>query len=284
MNIYEKIRSRMESVDSMAGVGLDPVVNRIPEIVWNEVGVGNYAAGIEVFCKHIIDATHDYVVDYKINSGFFMDHDSRIALEKVFLYLRDSYPDVVRVCDGKFGDVEHTAEHIASYVFDTLDADAVLLNPYMGYDAIKPFIERNDKAVVLCINTSNPSAGEIQDLELKGGVPIWRYVLEMAMTKWNQNNNIIPVVSATHLDNLVGLREIIGEIPLVLAGVGAQGGDLTQALSHVLNADGYGAMISSSRGIIYPEANEVEYWDAVGNKAHGLRESIRSAIRAIHAA
>lgn len=281
MLITEKINNRMRQVDSMAGVGIDPVFSKIPEFLRNEVPSRSNQATIELFCRRVIDATHDFVVDYKINSNFFMDTESRGALESTFAYLRDRYPDTVRICDGKFGDVEHTAGQIADYVFDVLDADAVLLNPYLGYDAIRPFTERADKAVVLCVNTSNPSAGDIQDLRTESGIPVWRHVLELAMTKWNLNNNIIPVVSATHIDNLIGLREIIGDVPVVLAGVGAQGGDLPSALKHVLRSDGYGAMISSSRGIIYPDSGD-DYWQSVGDKAMLLRDTIRQSTRQTH--
>jgi len=281
MNIIEKVQQRMRSVDSMAGVGIDPVRERIPQEIWQEVGGHSASAATELFCRRIIDATHDFVVDYKINSSFFMNSDARRALESTFAYLRDEHPEVVRICDGKFGDVEHTAEEIASYVYDILDADAVLINPYLGYDSVKPFVERKDKAVVLCINTSNPSAHDFQDMVTDNGTPLWRRVLEVAMTKWNVNHNIIPVVSATHIDNLKGIREIIGDTPVVLAGIGTQGGDLGLALPYVLDNSGYGAMISSSRGIIYPNASGKDYWQAVSDKAQTLRDSIRKAKKAI---
>lgn len=279
MNIIEKVQNRMQSVDSMAGVGLDPVISRIPENIWQEVGDRKSTAAIDLFCRRVIDATHEFVVDYKINSSFFMSGAARAALESTFLYLRDEHPEVVRICDGKFGDVEHTAGEIATYVFDTLDADAVLVNPYLGYDAVKPFVEHKDKAVVLCVNTSNPSAHDFQDMITDNGLPLWRRVLEEAMINWNTNHNIIPVVSATHIDNLRGIRDIIGDTPVVLAGVGTQGGDLSQALPYVLDNIGYGVMISSSRGIIYPELDGQDYWQAVASKAKGLRDTIRQAKR-----
>ncbi|MEI6690998.1 MAG: orotidine-5'-phosphate decarboxylase [bacterium] len=280
MNTINKVIERMRSIDSMAGVGIDPVISRIPSTIWREVGSKDVAAAIELFCKKVIDVTSSCVVDYKINSSFFMTSEGRKALENTFTYLRDNYPEVVRICDGKFGDVEHTASEIASYVFDVLDADAVLINPYLGYDAVRPFVERADKAVVLCINTSNPSAREIQDVVTKDGIPLWRHVLKLAMTKWNFNGNIIPVVSATHISNLVGIREIIGDMPVVLAGIGSQGGSLREALPHVLTPDGYGAMISSSRGIIYPETKPgQDYWETVADKANKLRDDIRNLKR-----
>ena len=203
----EKIRARWLEIDSMAGVGLDPDVNRIPNEVWDEVcsGKDNLADGLFLFNKLIIDATADYTVDFKVNSNFFQGELGRRALAATFRYFKSNYPNVLRVYDGKFADVGHTAEKIAEEVFGNLDADAVLLNPYMGFDAIEPFVKWKDKLTVLCVNTSNPSAQEIQDLLLADGDPLWKHILTEGMGAWNRNGNIIPVLSATHKENLEGV-------------------------------------------------------------------------------
>ncbi len=273
-NVIQKIKNRMIQVDSMAGVGIDPVLARLPRFILDHY---NEVEAIKEFGRKIIDYTHDLVIDYKVNANFFMTGQSRLALEFIFAYLKHNYPEVVRICDGKFADVGHTAKEMADYIFGRLDADAVLLNPYLGFDAVQPFIEYRNKVVVLCINTSNPSAVEIQDAKI-GEKHLWRYVFDIAMNKWNKNNNIIPVLSATHIDNLRGIRNIIDDLPIVLAGVGIQGGDLYSALRFVLDSDGYGAMISASRSIIYPEnadKNSDNYWLAVRGQAKKLRDYIR---------
>jgi len=278
MTIVEKIQKRFAAIDSMAGVGIDPVWDRLPHGLLNPDGTKLKAEVLFEFSRQVVDATSPHIVDCKVNSNFFMDHDGRQALEQLFSYMKEKHPGVVRICDGKFADVGHTADQLASYTLDTLEADAVLLNPYMGYDALAPFLERPDKAAVLCFNTSNPSATEVQDLQLENGQKLWRYIMEMAFAKWNKNGNIIPVVSATHPQNLVGIREVIGDTPVVLAGIGSQGGDVATTLGHVLDSQQFGAMISSSRGIIYPQVQEGEdYWSAVARSASGLKDDINTA-------
>lgn len=277
--IVDKIRQRWLSIDSMAGVGIDPDVERIPAEVWDEVGGrGNIADGIELFNQTIIDATAEYAVDFKVNSNFFQGELGRRALAGTFKYLRESHPEVVRVCDGKFGDVGHTADKIAEEIFGNLDADAVLLNPYMGFDAIEPFVKWKDKLVVLCVNTSNPSAEQVQDLRLSDGSPLWRRILDMSLTDWNYNQNIIPVLSATHLENLDGIREQIGDTPILLAGVGTQGGGLGESIPQTLDSHGHGLMISASRAILYAERMDAEsYADASERAVRNLRDSINLA-------
>lgn len=277
--MIEKIRDRWLSIDSMAGVGIDPDINKFPDEIWNEVGGrANIAEGMSLFCKKVIDATADYVVDFKVNSNFFQGELGRRALADTFDHLKTNHPDVLRVCDGKFGDVDHTAEKIADEIFGELDADAVLLNPYLGFDAIEPFAKWKDKLVILCVNTSNPSAQEVQGLTLADGNPLWRHILRESMTSWNDNGNIIPVLSATHKENLVGIREIIGDTPILLAGIGTQGGSLEESVPECLDSNGYGLMISASRAILYPKRKPGEtLQEASRRSVQGLRTSINLA-------
>jgi len=271
-----KIHNRWIETDSMAGVGIDPDVSKIPDEIWDEVG-GKDAIddGIFLFNKRIIDATAEHVVDFKVNSNFFQGELGRKALQSTFDYLKDSYPSVLRVCDGTFADVGHTAEKIADEIFGTLDADAVLLNPYMGRDAIEPFTKWNDKLVIMCVNTSNQSAAEIQNLTVQGR-PLWRKVLDLSLNEWNGNGNVIPVLSATHVDNLVNIRDTIQQTPVLLAGVGQQGGDIADALPHTLDNNGYGVMISASRSILYAERQTGESFErASARAALSLKKKIR---------
>lgn len=277
--IVDKIRQRWLDIDSMAGVGIDPDIDRIPREVWDEVGgTENIADGIELFNRKIIDATANYAVDFKVNSNFFQGELGRRALAGTFKYLKESHPEAVRVCDGKFGDVGHTADKIAEEIFGNLDADAVLLNPYMGFDAIEPFVKWKNKLVVLCVNTSNPSAEQIQNLRLADGTPLWRHILDVSLSEWNENQNIIPVLSATHVDNLDGIREQIDDTPILLAGVGSQGGSLEVSVPQTLDSKGYGLMISASRAILYPERSESESFVEASERAvRNLRDTINLA-------
>ena len=277
--VVDKIRARWVEIDSMAGVGIDPDVAKIPNEVWDEVGGRERVAqGMQRFVSRVIDATAEYAVDFKVNSNFFQGEEGRRALQFTFDYLKDHHPNVVRVCDGKFADVGHTADIIAAEIFDELDADAVLLNPYMGFDAIEPFVRRKDKLVILCVNTSNPSADEVQNLPLADGMPLWKKILELSLTDWNYNNNIIPVLSATHLDNLDNIREQIGDLPILLAGVGSQGGSIAESVPKTIDSEGYGLMISASRAILYPERQADESLEeAWARAARELREKINRA-------
>lgn len=275
----EKIRNRWVETDSMAGVGIDPDIDKLPLEIWEEIGPeGDAADAIFLFNKMVIDATVDHAVDFKVNSNFFQGELGRRALATTFAYLKEEYPAVLRVCDGKFADVGHTADKIAEEVFGELDADAVLLNPYMGFDAIRPFTDWKDKLSILCVNTSNPSASEVQDLPLAGGVPLWRHILELGLSDWNYNQNVVPVLSATHPSNLEGIRDEIGDAPVVLAGVGSQGGDLGVSVPHCLDDSGYGLMISASRAILYPEREPGEsLGDASRRAVVNLKQAINTA-------
>lgn len=277
-SIITKINQRFWDTNSMAGVGLDPVLSKLPLYDLDPQGKMDESQLIYTFCKRIIESTHNYTIDYKVNANFFQNWHARQAMEQVFTLLRTEYPQVIRICDGKFADVGHTAEILCEYIFDRLQADAVLLNPYLGYDALAPFLERPDKAVILCLNTSNPSANGVQNLALENGLVLWRHLLETAMTRWNHNHNIIPVVSATHPENLHNLRSLIGDTPIVLAGIGSQGGDLQQAVRQTLSSSGYGVMISSSRSILYPDLKPHEsHFAGVERSIQTLRNSINQA-------
>ena len=275
----EKIRNRWLEIDSMAGVGIDPDVNKIPSEIWDEVGGrSNLADGMLLFNQQVIDATAEYAVDFKVNSNFFQGELGRRALAGTFDYIKANHPKVLRVCDGKFADVGHTADKIAEEIFGELDADAVLLNPYMGLDAIEPFVKWKNKLVVLCINTSNPSAQEVQGLTLADGNPLWRHILRESMDSWNYNGNILPVLSATHKDNLLGVREVVGDTPILLAGIGTQGGSLEESVPICLDTNGYGLMISASRAILYPERSSGEtLQDTSRRSIQDLRMSINVA-------
>lgn len=265
---FKKIRIRWKEVNSMAGVGLDPDEQKIPDIIWSDVGgQENIAEGFYRFNTQIIDATAPHVTDYKINANFYHGSQRSQALERTFAYLKKNYPDILRICDGKFADVSNTAEKIAEAIFGKLDADAVLLNPYLGFDAIKPFTLWKNKAVILCINTSNPSADSIQGLPLDSGEPLWKHVLKVSMSEWNTYGNILPVLSATHPEHLVAIRDIVGNTPILLAGVGIQGGSLMKSVPLCLDSQGFGLLVSASRSILYAPPRPGEHFASASQRA-----------------
>lgn len=284
MHPFQKIYSRWLATDSMAGVGLDPDQLKILNLKkWGKNYDKDIAGLFFHFCKEIIDSTSAIAVDYKVNPSFFLGPEKSKALVEVFKYLRKTYPEIIRVCDGKFADVSNTAEKIAEYVFDELNADAVLLNPYLGNDALIPFTKREDKISLVCISTSNDSANDVQGLRMKSGLPLWRSLLKKVMNDWNINGNIVPVLSATRPTDLIGIREIIGEVPILLAGVGAQGGDLDRSVPPLLDKNGYGLLISSSRAIIYPTLDEGEsLGDAAFRELFKLKNMVNLAKTKAH--
>lgn len=276
--IINKIRRRWTSIGSMVGVGLDPQPHMFPPSIAEiskKMGVRKAIATIN---RTVLDICAPHIVDVKINANFYHGSYGGAALEDTFSYIRTHHPEIIRIYDTKFADVTHTSEQMAEYVFDKLDADAILLNPYLGEDAIKPFTSRSDKLAILCVSTSNSSASEIQEVKLENGEPLWKFILKKAMSEWQGHDNMIPVLSATHPDVLFGIREIVGDLPILLAGVGVQGGDISSALFHCLDSRGFGAMIGSSRSIMYPpHVKGVEYEELVKRAILNFKVTIENA-------
>lgn len=275
-NSYEKINDRSRKINSMVGVGLDTIASNIPEDFFGWERVDDIAERIFRFNEAVMAAVWSFVVDVKINSSFYMWSAERTALRSTFQLLRNKYPDIFTICDGKFGDVGHTSEEIGHYVFDELGADAIMVNPYMGSDSIDVFSRRKDKWVIVCVNTSNPTAGEVQELMLQNGLPLWKHILFESMNKWNTNWNIIPVLSSTHPANLVWIRNIVWDVPIVLAGAGLQGWNLSDSLPHCIRfSDKKWVMISSSRWIIHaPKKDDETYTEAMKRVVQKMREEV----------
>ena len=209
------------------------------------------------FDKKIIDATSDLVCAYKLNSAFYEAQGSTgwKELENTINYLKDKCPEVVVILDSKRADVENTNQAYAKAIFDNLGADATTVNPYLGGEALKIFIDRLDKGIIVLVKTSNPGAGEFQDLPIDGK-PLFEVVAEH-VRGWNTNGNLGVVVGATYPKELKMVREIIGDMPILVPGVGAQGGDLKATILAGKNSKGQGIIISSSRGIIFtPDPRE----------------------------
>jgi orotidine-5'-phosphate decarboxylase len=249
MNFIEKLEQCWSSSNSLLCVGLDPNWHKIPE------HLKGLPEPIFEFCKSIVDSTHDLVCAYKPQIAYFAALQAEDQLEKTLDYVRETYPHIPIILDSKRGDIGSTAEMYAVEAFDRYKADAVTVNPYMGQDSAQPFLDRADRGTVLLCRTSNAGAGDIQDLEVDGQ-PIYEKVARMISNDWNDNNNCCIVVGATWPEQMSRLREITGEMPFLVPGVGAQGGDVEALVKAGQTANGKGLMINSSRGVIYAGNDE----------------------------
>ncbi|OGY17367.1 MAG: orotidine 5'-phosphate decarboxylase [Candidatus Chisholmbacteria bacterium RIFCSPHIGHO2_01_FULL_48_12] len=275
----ERLNRRWRITDSMAGVGLDPDLGKIPEFIWKQVGrKNNIAKGIVAFNRLVIEATHPFVCAYKLQKGFYQGSEGEKALEATVKLIRSTDPSILVIYDGKIGDIENTAVKYREYLFDELEVDALLINPYMGSSAVLPFAERPDKGVIVLCRTSNPEAEQIQGLRLDNGKQVWQVVLDRCANEWNTHQNIIACLSATFPQDLENIRRTIGDIPILLAGVGTQGGSLSTSLPHVLDSQGYGVIVSSSRSIIFAQPlPEETHAHAITRAVINLRANLRQS-------
>ncbi len=204
------------------------------------------------FNKKIIDQTFDLVACYKPQSAFYeaQGEPGLKALKDTVEYIKEKSPDLPIILDAKRGDIGNTNEAYAKAVFDDMDFDAVTVHPYLGKESLEPFLKRVDKGIFVLVKTSNPGAGEFQDLAVDGK-PLYQVVAEHVAKEWNTNNNCAVVVGATYPEELKKVREIVGSMPILVPGIGAQGGDLQAVLQNGLDSNKQGLIISSSRGIIY---------------------------------
>ena len=204
------------------------------------------------FNKAIIDSTCDLVCAYKPNSAFYEAYgvEGIGQLKKTCDYLQKKYPEIPIILDAKRADIGSTNEGYVKYAFDWLGADAITLQPYLGSEAIEPFLDRRDKGCIILCRTSNPGAGEFQDLKA-GNKPIYIIVAENVVTKWNVNNNCLLVVGATYPKEMKAIRKIAGDMTFLVPGIGAQGGDVKKTVMAGLNSKKAGMIINSSRGIIF---------------------------------
>jgi orotidine-5'-phosphate decarboxylase len=236
---FERLRDRIDGVDSVVSVGLDPDPGRIPDHL-REHDLPRWA-----FNRRIIDATHGHAACYKPNVAFYEDADGWRALRETIAYAHGK--DVPVLLDAKRADIGNTSRRYATLLDH---ADAITVNPYLGRDSLEPFFSRADKGVFVLCRTSNPGGSDLQDLELASGGRLYERVAALA-DRWNANGNVGLVVGATTPDELAGVREQVPDLPFLVPGVGAQGGDAEAAVAHGL-ADGVG-LVNSSRGIIFAD-------------------------------
>jgi orotidine-5'-phosphate decarboxylase len=237
--------------DSLVCVGLDPEIERFPQ------QVAAQPSPIFQFNKAIIDATADLVCAYKPQFAHYAAYEAEDQLERTIDYIHRSYPGIPVILDSKRADIGNTAERYAIEAFERYGADAVTVNPYLGGDSLEPFLRHEDRGVIVLCRTSNPGARDLQDLELgAGGRRLYHVVADLAATRWNTRGNCLLVVGATYPQELAEIRRIVGDMPLLVPGVGAQGGDVAQVVRCGQTAAGTGLIVSSARGILYASCGE----------------------------
>lgn len=246
MNVIDKYNARAEQ--SLLCVGLDSYFPKLPDHFKSEPNP-QFA-----FNRWIIDQTHPYVSAYKPNIGFYEARgdaglrDLKLTLE----YLCENHPDILTICDAKRGDMDSTSIGYVEGILDWLGFDAVTLNPYLGRDSLRPFLDRADRGCIILARTSNPDSSEFQNL-LLDGKPLWQIVAEKVSNEWNVNANCMLVAGATYPAELEKIREIVGEMTLLVPGIGAQGGSIEAVVTAGLNSMKKGLIISASRSVIFAD-------------------------------
>ena len=250
MTFIEKLTAAWQSNNSLLCVGLDPDMKRFPEHLRTQPDA------IFAFCKAIIDATAPFACAFKPQIAYFAALRAEDQLEAICRYLKEKYPAIPLVLDAKRGDIGATAEQYAREAFERYNADAVTLNPYMGFDTIAPFLEWKERGSILLCRTSNPGGSDLQFLNVGGQekpLPLYQHVAKLAASEWNTNGQIALVVGATFPRELADVRSIVCDMPLLVPGIGAQGGDVQATVMAGRTANGTGMMINSSRAILYAQ-------------------------------
>jgi orotidine-5'-phosphate decarboxylase len=263
MKFTEKLLSASRRNKSLLCIGLDPDVKLMPE------------AGLFDFNKAIIDATVDLVCAYKPNLAFYeaLGIEGLGVLQKTVEYVPDFIPVIG---DGKRGDIGNTARAYARALFEIFGFDAATVSPYLGYDSMEPFFEYEDKGVFILCRTSNPGAVDFQSLVNNQGRPLYEIVAQKAK-EWDTHGNIGLVVGATYPDELITVRQLCPEMPLLIPGIGIQGGDLGASVKNGVDAQGEKAIIAISRQILYA-SKEKDFDQAARHIAQKIRDDINELV------
>jgi len=274
MNFIDKLSAAWARNDSLLCVGLDPDMARLPAHLQGQPDA------IFQFCKAIIDATADLACAFKPQIAYFAALGAEDQLEMICRYLCDSYPHIPLVLDAKRGDIGATAHQYAREAYERYGADAVTVSPYMGSDSVEPYMAWPERGVIVLCRTSNAGGSDLQFLDV-GGKPLYQHVAQLVADKWNGNGQCALVVGATFPEEIAAVRALIGDMPLLIPGVGAQGGDVEATVKAGRTADGTGMMINSSRAILYAKAQDGEDFAAAARRvAQETRDAINAARRA----
>jgi len=269
----QQLQSAWASQGSMLCIGLDPDPKRLPPSLQGK------PEGIFEFCREIADATADLACSFKPQFAYFASQGAEAQLEKLIAHLKNKYPKIPVILDSKRGDIGSTAEHYAMEAFERYGADAVTVSPYMGFDSVEPYLRHAGKGVIILCRTSNPGGSDLQFLNVApGGEPLYLHVAKLAAQRWNGSGQISLVVGATFPEEIAKVRAVVGEMPLLIPGIGAQGGDIdaTVKAGSIANKPGTGMMINSSRAILYASSGS-DFAAAARKVAQSTRDALRSA-------
>lgn len=272
MTFLDMLRDAGATNQSMLCVGLDPEPSRFPADM-----KGN-ANKIYDFCAHIVDATADLVNAFKPQIAYFAAHRAESQLERLMEHIRRVAPHVPIILDAKRGDIGSTAEQYAIEAFERYGADAVTLSPFMGFDSVAPYLKYQGKGAFLLCRTSNPGGDDLQNQRLSSvaGAPLlYEHVASLAQGPWNLNGQLGLVVGATYPAEIDRVRALAPTLPLLIPGVGAQGGDAIATVKAGLRANGP-IIVNSSRAILYA-ASDTQYADAARREAQKTREVLQQA-------
>ncbi|MDD2536589.1 MAG: orotidine-5'-phosphate decarboxylase [Macromonas bipunctata] len=272
MNFLDMLRKATVRNDSLLCVGLDPEPSRFP---------GDWRGRpdkIYDFCAAIVDATADLVCAFKPQIAYFAAHRAEGQLERLMQYIRSHAPDVPVILDAKRGDIGSTAEQYAKEAFERYGADAVTLSPFMGFDSVEPYLAYPGKGAFLLCRTSNPGGDDFQNQRLasvEGQPLLYEHIARLVQGPWNRNGQLGLVVGATYPQEIERVRAVAPNVPLLIPGVGAQGGDVFATVKAGLRPDGM-IIVNSSRAILYASSNP-DFAQAARAEAERTRASLQAA-------
>ena len=267
MKFVEQLKAAWARNDSLVCVGLDPELEKFPD------ELAGVASPIFQFNRAIVDATADLVCAYKPQFAHYAAYEAEDQLERTIEYIHQHHPGIPVILDSKRGDVGNTANRYAIEAFERYGADAVTVNPYLGTDSLEPFLAYEDRGVIVLCRTSNPGAADLQDLDTAGGKLFEAVVAQLAAGRWNSRGNCALVVGATYPKELARVRALTGDMPFLVPGVGARGGDVQAVVSNGQTAAGDGLMVSSSRAILYAASDDT-WIEAARTATRSLRDQI----------
>ncbi len=287
MSFQTKLDQSISKNNSLVCVGLDSEISKLPESIKNKEN-----PQFE-FNKAIIDATHDLVCAYKPNTAFYEAYGDRGVRELKMTcdYLNENYPDIPVILDAKRADIGNTNNGYIKFAYEYLGVDAITLHPYLGREALQPFLDLKDKGSIILCKTSNLGSDELQNLYVNKTLPerkfgqaaiyakrenpdtLCEHIAKIVSHTWNTNQNCFLVVGATYSHDLAKIRELVDDMTLLVPGIGAQGGDVEETVKAGLNSKNAGLIINSSRGIIFASSGE-----DFAEKARAETEKLRDEI------
>ena len=270
MHFMTALRAAWQQRDSLLCVGLDPDPAKFPAHLQGRPDA------ILAFCTQIVDATADLVCCFKPQIAYFAAHRAEDQLEALIEHIHAAHPDTPVILDAKRSDIGSTAEQYAIEAFERFKADAITVNPYMGRDSVDPYLAYPDKGVILLCRTSNPGGSDLQFLEVDtphGRMKLYEHVARTVAEDWNASGNCALVVGATFPAEIARVRQLVGDMPLLVPGIGAQGGDIAATLAAGRTANGTGLMINSSRAVLYAGKGE-DFAAAARRVAQETRDAV----------